>query len=153
MSNGDAKRSSDQVRARRQVMAAAARATLAELETAVTALGSPVHQLIRAPEIGLAMVRGRIGGDGSPFNIGEATVTRAAVRLETGEFGLSYLLGRDPDRARCAAILDALVQRGDAVHAQFVEPVSRRLAAEDATVAARTAATRVEFFTMVRGDG
>jgi alpha-D-ribose 1-methylphosphonate 5-triphosphate synthase subunit PhnG len=140
---------------RRQTMAAAARATLAELESALAAIGMPEHVVIRRPEIGLAMVRGRMGGDGAPFNLGEATVTRAAVRLASGEVGLSYLLGRDPARATCAALLDGLVQSGEAARIRtcFIEPVQRRVAADDAAAAARTAATRVEFFTMVRGEG
>ena len=55
----------------------------------------PAHEDLREPENGLVMVRGRIGGDGAPFNLGEATVSRAAVRLSTGEVGFGYTLGRD----------------------------------------------------------
>ena len=56
------------------------------------------------------MVRGRIGGDGAPFNVGEATVTRAAVRLASGEIGFGYVLGRDHEKARLIALCDALLQ-------------------------------------------
>jgi alpha-D-ribose 1-methylphosphonate 5-triphosphate synthase subunit PhnG len=100
------------------------------------------------------MARGRIGGDGRPFNLGEMTVTRAAVRLPEGETGFAYHLGRDRTKARLAAILDALWQRPErrgAVEAALA-PVAARRAAEDAAEARRTAATRVNFFTMARGE-
>ena len=59
----------------------------------------PGFHRVRGPETGLVMVRGRAGGGGNPFNLGEATVTRATVRLETGEVGHAYCLGRDGDKA------------------------------------------------------
>ncbi|WP_406857683.1 phosphonate C-P lyase system protein PhnG [Alsobacter sp. KACC 23698] len=135
-------------------MAVAALATLDELEQAVARLGRPASRDLRSPEIGLVMLRGRIGGDGAPFNLGEATVTRAAVRLETGEVGMSYLLGRDPIRARLAAVIDAVWLRGDEtlVKTVFLDPVRARIEAERRERAERTAATRVDFFTLVRGE-
>jgi alpha-D-ribose 1-methylphosphonate 5-triphosphate synthase subunit PhnG len=71
----------------------------------------PGYAMLRRPETGLVMLRGRIGGGGDPFNFGEATVTRAAVRLDTGEVGHAYCLGRDHEKAECAALFDALWQR------------------------------------------
>lgn len=109
---------------------------------------------LRRPETGLVMVRGRMGGDGSRFNFGEATVTRAAIRLETGETGFAYQLGRDVQKARMAALLDALLQhpqRGREVEAAL-KPLEARLEDERATRERRTAATKVNFFTMVRGE-
>ena len=143
------------VAARGRVMALAARATPDELAAALEALGRPEWTDVRRPETGLVMLRGRTGGDGAPFNFGEATVTRAAVRVACdGPVGLSYILGRDIARARAAATIDALWQSGrhDDVEAVLLAPVRARLAAEDAATAARTAATRVDFFTMVRGE-
>ena len=109
---------------------------------------------VRGPEIGMVMLRGRTGGDGAPFNLGEATVTRAAVRLGSGHVGYAYLLGRDPARARLAAVLDAVQQSGGtaAIERCFADPVRRRIAHDRARGAARTAATRVDFFTLVRGE-
>ena len=78
------------------------------------------------PENGLVMVRGRIGGDGAPFNLGEATVSRAAVRLSTGEIGFGYVLGRDREKARMIALCDAMVQSNefaDAVEAKVLAPL------------------------------
>ncbi|WP_245263306.1 phosphonate C-P lyase system protein PhnG [Azorhizobium doebereinerae] len=140
---------------RQAMMATLARATAEELKAAVERFKPlpPIHDL-RPAEVGLAMVRGRIGGDGDAFNVGEATVTRAAVRIEGGPTGVSYLLGRDPVRARAAAILDALWQ--DAALRGAVEEalagVRRRLVAEALVAQEKTQATKVNFFTMVRGE-
>ncbi len=109
---------------------------------------------LRRPETGLVMVRGRMGGDSAPFNFGEATVTRAAVRLESGEVGFAYQLGRDAQKARLAATIDALLQTSD--HSEQVQkalkPIELGLAGEKTVRERRTAATRVNFFTMVRGE-
>ncbi len=147
-------RMTDPLVSRRQaVMTLCAEARRDELEAALSGIPDigPVENL-RRPETGLVMTRGRIGGDGAPFNLGEATVTRAAVRLGGGETGFAYQLGRDAAKARSAAILDALMQRdADPVEAAL-RPVATRLDAERALAERRTAATRVNFFTMVRGE-
>jgi alpha-D-ribose 1-methylphosphonate 5-triphosphate synthase subunit PhnG len=108
---------------------------------------------IRAPETGLVMVRGRMGGGGRPFNLGEATVTRATVRLGSGSVGFSNVLGRDRRHAWLAAVFDALFQDDpDGVEATVLAPVRATLHAQDQRTAEETAATRVDFFTLVRGD-
>lgn len=131
-------------------------ATVKELSDALGELAPlPVVEVVRAPEIGLIMLRGRIGGDGSAFNAGEATVTRAVVRLASGEIGFSYLLGRSLERARLAAIIDALGQRDGyevRLRSLLVDPVTARVTADKARKRSETAATRVEFFTLVRGE-
>lgn len=143
------------IAARQAAMAICVEATLSELEQALASIGDygAVADL-RRPETGLVMVRGRIGGDGAPFNFGEATTTRAAVRIESGHTGFAYRLGRDVAKARAAAILDALLQ--DPAHRATVErslqPIRLRLDAERRRRERQTAATRVNFFTMVRGE-
>lgn len=142
--------------ARREAMALLADADGEEIARLMAAAGPvPAHEELRRPENGLVMVRGRISGDGAPFNLGEATVTRAAVKLESGETGFSYVLGRDRDKARLMALCDALLQsqsHRSAVGRHVLDLLrverdgARKLAAE------RTAATRVEFFTLVRGE-
>ena len=115
----------------------------------------PSHQDLRKPESGLLMLRGRISGDGSPFNVGELTVARAAVQLASGETGFGYVLGRDHEMARLIALCDALVQSDryrDAIEADVIEPIRARQGADRKLSAKRTAATRVEFFTLVRGE-
>jgi alpha-D-ribose 1-methylphosphonate 5-triphosphate synthase subunit PhnG len=148
--------SSPAIAARQALMHVCAEATLKEMERALADFGGvPEAQDVRPPEAGLVMLRGRIGGDGAPFNVGEATVTRAVVRLEGGALGYSYLLGRSAERARLAAIVDALGQ--DRVwrarlDAALVAPVMARREAELAKQRAEAAATRVNFFTLVRGE-
>jgi alpha-D-ribose 1-methylphosphonate 5-triphosphate synthase subunit PhnG len=120
------------------------------------ALDLPSHEDLREPENGLVMVRGRIGGDGAPFNLGEATLSRAAVRLSTGEIGFGYVLGRDKAKARMIALCDALIQtreRAEAVETRVVAPLREAMIARCAQRTAETAATRVDFYTMVRGEG
>lgn len=141
---------------RRAALGVLNKATADELRQALDSLGGePAVSDLRPPEIGLVMVRGRIGGDGAPFNLGEATVTRSAVSLATGEIGHGHVLGRDPERARLVAILDALLQSPGfpaGTKQATLAPIRERLETERATRAAQTAATRVDFFTLVRGD-
>src|SRR5437762_5383910 len=91
-------------------MAVLAHAEAGEIAARLRALALPAHQDLRAPENGLVMVRGRVGGDGAPFNLGEATVSRAAVRLASGEVGFGYTLGRDSAKAQMIALCDAMLQ-------------------------------------------
>lgn len=141
--------------ARKHLMDVLARATLTELQDAYATLSpEPVATPVRGPETGLIMVRGRIGAGGAPFNLGEATVSRATIRLATGEIGHGQTLGGDRNKARLIAIFDALAQRAEyaPLVGGLVAQVAERLAAEDKKLAEETAATRVDFFTMVRGD-
>ena len=143
--------------ARRQAaMAVLAHSDAAEIVSRLEAMAVPVYENLREPENGLVMVRGRIGGDGAPFNLGEATVSRAAVRLSTGEVGFGYTLGRDRQKARMIALCDALVQSdefADAVEAEVIAPLRTQMISERNRTAAETAATRVDFYTLVRGEG
>ena len=141
---------------RQRLMKLCAHATLAELHACLAALGGlPDFELIRPPEIGLVMLRGRIGGDGAAFNAGEATVTRAVVRLASGEIGFSYLLGRSPEKSKLAALLDAIGQQPAGlarVESALVSIVAGRVDRDKAVRRSETAATRVQFFTLVRGE-
>ncbi|MEF2549848.1 phosphonate C-P lyase system protein PhnG [Aurantimonas sp. A2-1-M11] len=142
--------------ARRRAMEAFAASDAPTLAAAWDAIaGETTVTSLRGPEAGLVMLRGRIGGSGAPFNLGEASVTRASVRLASGEVGHAMVLGRDTDHVRLAAQLDAGWQREDwraAIEAAVVEPALRRQAEADLRSAEETEATRVDFFTMVRGD-
>ncbi len=100
-------------------------------------------------------MRGRIGGGGAPFNTGEATVTRATVRLPSGQIGHAYALGRDKEKVRLAAILDAswcAEETRETVQTKVVAPLIETPGRADAKRRAETAATKVDFFTMVRGE-
>src|SRR5579863_8448619 len=143
--------SEDEIAARRRAMGLLARASANELEEPL-ARGWADHGArdLKPAETGLVMLRGRAGGDGAPFNLGEATVTRAVVELPSGERGYAHILGRDADRARLAAIFDALWQKAAerlAVEERVLKPIAARLAATRAKASAEIAATRVDFFT------
>jgi alpha-D-ribose 1-methylphosphonate 5-triphosphate synthase subunit PhnG len=141
--------------ARQRIIEALAKAEQSVLEAAWDALDpKPGHSAVRGPESGLVMIRGRIGGGGAPFNLGEATVSRATVRLDSGEVGFGQTLGLAQRKAELAAIFDALAQRTE--HADMVETlvasIEAAIAEQDGEHLRRTAATRVDFFTMVRGE-
>ncbi|WP_267358256.1 MULTISPECIES: phosphonate C-P lyase system protein PhnG [unclassified Methylobacterium] len=140
--------------ARQAVMALCADASRTELEAALTRVDVPAAEDLRPPETGLVMATGRIGGDGRPFHVGEVSVTRAAIRLADGGTGFAYHLGRDRTKARLAAILDALWQ--DPAQRAHVEAAladaADRAEADRWKAARQTAATRVEFLTVARGE-
>jgi alpha-D-ribose 1-methylphosphonate 5-triphosphate synthase subunit PhnG len=141
---------------RKAAMAVLAHSDAAEISGRLEAIALPAHENLREPENGLVMMRGRIGGDGAPFNLGEATVSRAAVRLATGEVGFGYALGRDGAKARMIALCDAMVQSDQfagTIETQVIAPLRAAMIAERNRKAAETAATRVDFYTLVRGEG
>ena len=154
---GEADGAEDKSKARRKAaLAVLAQADAAEIAACLDAVALPAHEDARAAESGLVMVRGRIGGDGAPFSLGEVTISRAAVRLATGEVGFGYTLGRNQEKARMIALCDALVQsrdHADSVDASVIAPLRAAIGARHAQRAAETAATRVDFYTMVRGEG
>ena len=115
---------------------------------------NPGHTLLRAPEIGGVMVRGRAGAVGAAFNLGEMTVTRCSVKLDSGEVGHAYVQGRDKTKALQAALADALMQTDQAarIEAQVLLPLRTNMASAASARAAKAAATKVDFFTMVRGE-
>ena len=141
---------------RKAVMSVLAHSEPAEISVRLDTIELPDHENLREPENGLVMVRGRIGGDGAPFNLGEATVSRAAVRLSTGEIGFGYTLGRDGAKARMIALCDALVQSdqfADLVETKVIAPLRAAISAKRDRKSAEAAATRVDFYTLVRGEG
>lgn len=140
--------------ARQQWLAVLARAPAGVLETSLARVGVPAHEVVRAPECGMVMLRGRVGGTGDPFNVGEATVTRCAARVGA-HLGVGYVLGRDHRRAELTAIFDAMLQDADrraALLREVVQPLAREQAAARTQRSREVAASRVEFFTMVRGE-
>src|SRR5262245_50510326 len=159
MANAASKNSAgEELRAlRREAMAVLTCSSTAEIARHLTAIDPiPAHSELRPPQQGLVMLRGRIGGDGVPFNFGEATVSRAAVRLATGETGFGYVLGREPEKSKLIALCDAMIQsehHHSTVEQLVLTPIRRRLQAARKRLAQQVAATKVEFFTLVRGEG
>ncbi|MBP5856463.1 phosphonate C-P lyase system protein PhnG [Marivibrio halodurans] len=151
---------------RKQWMAVLAKAPAKRVEALATAYlegvadaVAPRFRVLRRPETGLVMVRGRAGGTGDPFNMGEMTVTRCTVVLErdgaAAVAGHAYIAGRDRAHATLAAKLDALLQT-DGHHgplmAALVEPLAREAEERRAARRRRVGATKVDFFTLVRGE-
>lgn len=147
--------SDPEIAARQRWMGVLARADAAHLGAAWDTLEDlPSWTRLRGPETGMVMVRGRVGGDGGAFNLGEMTVTRCSVRLGAW-VGHAWVAGRSAARAEMAAVLDALLQdpeRRQLLEARVVAPLEAGLAASRAAAAARAGATRVDFFTMLRGE-
>ncbi|MBV9782794.1 MAG: phosphonate C-P lyase system protein PhnG [Acidisphaera sp.] len=142
---------------RRRWMAVLARASAGEIEARLAdGPELPPHVRLRGPETGMVMVRGRAGGSGAPFNLGEMTVTRCAVRLESGTIGHAYVAGTDVKQAELAAVLDAALQDGGrqaGLQQAVIAPLAALQAARRADEAAKAAATSVEFFTMATMRG
>jgi alpha-D-ribose 1-methylphosphonate 5-triphosphate synthase subunit PhnG len=148
-----------EITARQRWMRALTRADPAALDAAWRDWApKPAVDLIRGPEAGLVMVRAHIDGGGARFNLGEATVTRATVRLH-GEplaadaVGTCYMLGTDLEHARLAAIFDGLLadagQRGR-VLAEVIAPLEQAQAEDDGVRLAEARSTLVDFFTVSR---
>ncbi len=118
------------------------------------ALRQDEHRFIRPAEIGMVMVRGRAGASGAPFNLGEMTVTRCVVQLSDGCHGYGYVAGRSKPHAELAALADAHLQGGRQAYwlTQLIEPLQREQMADRAAREAQSAATKVDFVTLVRGE-
>ena len=146
----------EQTAARQAWMSLLARAEPEDLESAWAALeAKPRWRWLRKPETGLVMVRGRAGGSGQAFNLGEMTVTRCVLTTDDGATGHAHVAGRDARHAELAAAFDALLQdetRREALEDSLLGPLRRKRAAAERDRAQKAAATRVEFFTLVRGE-
>jgi alpha-D-ribose 1-methylphosphonate 5-triphosphate synthase subunit PhnG len=143
----------DGTTARRHWAGLLARADAAHLATLIPA-SLPLYDVLRPAEIGSVMVQGRIGASGAPFNLGEISVTRCSLRLQDGTIGHAYVQGRDRTHALNAALMDALLQTADAelIHQHVLVPLSTREDARRTNRAEKAAATKVEFFTLARGE-
>ena len=140
---------------RKAWMGLLARAPEGRVSALLAELDEPIEvTYLRKPEIGGVMVQGRAGGTGAPFNLGEMTVTRCALKLSCGTVGHGHVQGRAKDDAKSAAIVDALMQtaRAEAARRTVLTPLQNEEDARRATRAAKAAATKVDFFTMVRGE-
>jgi len=141
---------------RRKWMATLALADESSLRQAWKGLSeSPDYRIVRGPETGLTMVRARSGNTGGRFNLGEMTVTRCSVRLDSGVMGHAWIRGIRPEHARLAALADALLQdpaQADEVRSKIVEPLVRERESRLAERNRQVRPTRVDFFTLARGE-
>lgn len=145
---------SDPNAARKAWMSLLAKAPASRLAGLCKDYDLPGHTFLRPAEFGGVMVRGRAGAVGAAFNLGEMTVTRCSVKLVCGTVGHAYVQGRDKAKAEQAAVIDALMQtdKADEVDVKVLAPLRDVLATKKSARAAKAAATKVDFFTMVRGE-
>ena len=134
------------------ILASAAPRALAELAEPI--LDQARYTVLRHPEIGTSMVRGRAGGAGAAFNLGEISITRCSIELTGGEIGHAYVQGRNKEHALHAAILDALLQTQahDEIERTILAPLCDAAQMRRTVRSQKAEATRVNFFTMVRGE-
>ena len=125
-----------------------------ELAAHAQALRATGFRYIRPPETGMVMVRGRAGSTGSPFSLGEMTITRCVVQLDDGRTGHSYIAGRDAQHAELAALADAHLQGPDHPRwmLQLLEPLRMARLRKTADSAQANAQSKVSFTTLVRGE-
>ena len=134
------------------VLASAPRGALAE--RAEAAASGHRFDWLREPETGLALVRARIANRGDRFNLGEVTLTRCIARVSVAGHttaGVGHTLGRDEQRARWVAQLDALLQQPSLQRQLMAEVIDPLRALREAALAqeqARHAASRVAFYTL-----
>lgn len=147
------KTENNDIPARKRWLAVMARADLDSLEVIWQNVGADLaYDILRAPEVGLIMARGRAGGTGQAFNLGEVSVTRATIRLTAaGIIGHGYLMGRKQRQSLLIALLDAYLQLPDA-SADFIEELARDQQKQRQQHQAESATSKVDFFTLVRGE-
>jgi alpha-D-ribose 1-methylphosphonate 5-triphosphate synthase subunit PhnG len=140
------------VKNRQRWMGVLSKAPPTELDAALEAVGGmPQYRYVRPPEFGSVLLRGRIGGNGSAFNFGEATMTRCTLHLAAGgPMGFGYVLGRNKRHAEIAAIFDALLQTGNDKAQAQVDLLELGQSTRDAREAAATASSKVDFFVLAR---
>jgi alpha-D-ribose 1-methylphosphonate 5-triphosphate synthase subunit PhnG len=134
-------------------MATLAKAKPDEIEAAFAALPSPPGwRVLRAPEVGSAMIRARAGGTGPAFNFGDITMTRCVVELnDGGPPGYAHVVGRNRRHAEIAAVFDAMLQLGDPIARDIVDHLAIRQSERAALAAAVAAASKVQFAVLARG--
>lgn len=141
---------------RQRWLSVLAHSSAALLETHWQALNlQPAFTLIRPAEIGLTRLQARMGATGKRFVMGDATVTRAVVQLSDGTLGYSYLLGRDKAHAERCALLDALLQQPETrqvLEEKIITPLAAWRDEQRQLRAREIASSKVDFFTLVRGD-
>lgn len=116
---------------------------------------SPQFKRIRAAETGLTQLQGRMGGTGKRFVMGDMTITRAVIQLDGGVYGYSYVSGRNKPHAELCAVIDALLQMqgmDELLHKRVIAPLAALQQERRQQRAREVASSRVDFFTLVRGE-
>lgn len=104
------------------------------------------------PEVCLLQLRVKAPATGTPFHLGEATVTRCVVSV-CGRRGYAVVLGNDPERSELAAFFDGLLQDPDLrdrLRADVLQPAAAAIDETRRRKADEARATAAHFFTAAR---
>lgn len=141
---------------RQYLLSVLAKSTLKNIQDCWAQLKlSPKYTFLKAPEIGMAMIRAKAGGAGQPFNMGEMTVTRSVIQLNTQQMGYGYIAGRDKEKSTLVAIIDACFQVEQwamLIDEKLLRPLDQLLQHQHVEQQEKVNQTKVDFFTMVRGE-
>lgn len=114
------------------------------------------YDTIKPAQVGMAMVRAQAGTEGLVYNQGEMTVTRCVLQEKaTQVMGVGYTQGRSKQKATLMAEVDLALQNAshqNDVIEKLVEPLEQAHQRAVAQQNKATDATKVDFFTMVRGE-
>ena len=112
------------------------------------------YNWLREPEIGSIMVQGKAGATGDNFNVGEVTITRCSLNLDKKIQGHGYVQGRSKNKSKIAALCDALMQtnKKEIIRRNILDKLAKYKAKKRDEILSKTEATKVDFFTMVRGE-
>lgn len=110
---------------------------------------------LKKPEVGMAMVRAQAGGGGENFNMGEMTITRCVVRLDSAEIGYGIVVGRSKQKSELVALIDACWQKKslkEIIEDKIIKPLYHIQVCKEKNISDNTESSKVNFFTMVRGE-
>lgn len=140
---------------RQQLLSVLSRSSLKSIQEHWSQLSiKPEYQQLKAPESGMVMVKAKAGGTGQDFNMGEMTVTRTVIQLNSGEVGYGYTQGRDKQKSKLIALIDAchqLAEYTEKITHHLMQPLEAKLDENYQKVQEKTNSSKVDFFTMVRG--
>lgn len=147
---------SDYSNARRQLLSVLAKSTLDAIQTRWHPLSiKPEYRFLKKPEIGMVMVRAQADEAGQKFNMGEMTMTRCVIQLANNELGFGHCSGRDKTKAELIAVIDACFQLEEyqaIISENLLQALEALLVDQYQQQSAQVAASKVNFFTMVRGE-
>lgn len=110
---------------------------------------------LKKPEVGMAMVRAQAGSGGENFNMGEMTMTRCVVRLDSTEIGYGFVAGRSKKKSELVALIDACWQKKslkNIIEEKIIAPLHCVQISKEKIISENTESSKVNFFTMVRGE-
>ncbi|SHN61572.1 phosphonate C-P lyase system protein PhnG [Desulfovibrio litoralis] len=147
------------IQLRQKWMATLSCAELQDLEDAISLLPNTLsYHYLKAPEAGLIMLKAKTGDKSHTFNMGELLVTRCIVSLtweQQSTTGYAFIKGDSQRHAELAAVYDALMQIesfNKILSTKLISPLNLKQKNKKQQMTKEIAETKVDFFTMVRGE-